>query len=90
MEKKIEEMRARRAKIEAGGGPARVDTQHSKGKMTARERLAVLLDPGTFVEVDAYVEHRCSYFGMDKVEIPGEAIVTGYGKIDGRLVCVYD
>jgi len=89
MEKKIEQLRARRAKILAGGGPGRIEKQHSQGKMTARERLNALLDPGSFVELDAFVEHRCTNFGMEQVEAPGEGVVTGYGTIDGRLVYVY-
>ena len=89
MEKKIEQLRARRAKILAGGGPSRIEKQHSQGKMTARERLTALLDPGSFVELDAFVEHRCTNFGMEQVEAPGEGVVTGYGTIDGRLVYVY-
>ena len=89
MERRIQELRERRAKIVAGGGPARIEKQHSAGKMTARERLSVLLDPGSFVELDAFVEHRGTNFGMATTEAPGEGIVTGYGMIDGRLVYVY-
>ena len=89
MDKRIEDLRERREKIEAGGGPKRIEKQHASGKMTARERIAALLDPNSFVELDAFVEHRCTNFGMEKVEAPGEGVVTGYGTIDGRLVYVY-
>ncbi|MDR3264800.1 MAG: methylmalonyl-CoA carboxyltransferase [Synergistaceae bacterium] len=78
-----------KAKITAGGGEKRIEKQHALGKMTARERLAALLDPESFVETDTYVEHRCTYFDMDRTEIPGEGVVTGYGTIDGRIVYVF-
>ncbi len=74
---------------EAGGGKERIRKQHDAGKKTARERLNLLLDPGTFVEMDKLVVHRCTDFSMDTNKIPGDGIVTGYGKIDGRLVYVY-
>ncbi|HOD41916.1 MAG TPA: carboxyl transferase domain-containing protein, partial [Candidatus Wallbacteria bacterium] len=67
----------------------RGDKQHAKGKLTARERIASLLDPGSFVETDMFVKHRCDNFGMEKQEIPGEGVVTGYGHINGRLVYVF-
>ena len=86
---KIERMRKRAEKILAAGGPARVQKQHDAGKMTARERIETLLDAGTFVELDRFVEHRCVNFGMDKKELPGEGVTTGYGTIDGRLVYVF-
>lgn len=89
MEKKIEELRLRREKILAGGGDKRIEKQHQSGKMTARERIAVLLDPDSFVELDSFVEHRCTNFGMEKTSTPSEGVVTGYGSIDGRLVYVY-
>ncbi len=85
----ITKLKARRAKILEGGGAKRIERQHASGKMTARERIAALLDEGSFVELDAFVEHRCTDFGMEKTEAPGEGVVTGYGKIDGRLVYVY-
>jgi len=72
-----------------GGGQKRIDAQHSKGKLTARERLEVLLDPGSFEEVDMYVEHNCVDFGMEEQSIPGDGVVTGSGTINGRLVFVY-
>lgn len=86
---KIERMRKRAEKILAAGGPDRVKKQHDAGKMTARERINTLLDAGTFVELDRFVEHRCVNFGMDKKELPGEGVTTGYGTIDGRLVYVF-
>ncbi|MAR78642.1 MAG: methylmalonyl-CoA carboxyltransferase [Rhodospirillaceae bacterium] len=72
-----------------GGGDQRIDKQHEKGKLTARERLVVLLDEGSFEEFDMFVEHRETEFGMDKSKIPGDGVVTGYGKINGRLVFVF-
>lgn len=72
-----------------GGGQDKIDRQHQDGKLTARERIEVLLDKGSFVEVDKFVIHRCTNFGMDKNKLAGDGIVGGYGKIDGRLVYVY-
>jgi acetyl-CoA carboxylase carboxyltransferase component len=89
MDKRIEELFERRSAIEAGGGEKRIAKQHESGKMTARERILSLLDPESFCEIDAFVEHRCTNFGMESVVAPGEGVVTGYGTIDGRLVCVY-
>lgn len=86
---KIDELRQRRADSEAGGGPERIKRQHESGRMTARERLNILLDPGSFREIDAFVEHRCVDFGMDKQKYPGDSVITGWGTIDGRLVYVY-
>ena len=86
---KLELLYEKRRVIEAGGGEKRIDKQHASGKLTARERLAILFDENTFVELDAFVKHRCSNFGMEKQEIPGEGVVTGYGKVDGRLVCAF-
>ncbi|MEW6622021.1 MAG: carboxyl transferase domain-containing protein [Bacillota bacterium] len=89
MEEKIVELRELNKKLEAGGGAARVEKQHAQGKMTARERIEKLLDPGTFTELDKYVEHRATNFGMEKTKAPAEGVVTGYGTIDGRLVYIY-
>ena len=86
---KLTELQFRRSKIENGGGEAKIKKQHDSGKLTARERINALLDAGSFVEVDAFVSHRCTEFGMDAVEVPGEGVVTGYGTVDGRLVYVY-
>ena len=74
---------------EVGGGRERIEKQHDAGKKTARERISALLDPGTFVELDKLVTHRCNDFGMEKNKILGDGVVTGYGKIDGRLVYVF-
>ncbi|MDI9567829.1 MAG: carboxyl transferase domain-containing protein, partial [Bacillota bacterium] len=85
----LEELFRRKEKISAGGGEKRIERQHKAGKMTARERIAKLLDPDSFVELDAFVRHRCTDFGMDEVEAPGEGVVTGYGTINGRTVYVF-
>ncbi len=79
----------RRAKARLGGGEARIAAQHEKGKLTARERLALLLDEGSFEEYDMFVHHRCTNFGMDKSHPDGDGVVTGCGTIDGRLVYVF-
>ena len=74
---------------ELGGGEDRLKRQRESGKMTARERLDFLLDPGSFVELDKFKTHRCADFEMDKRRYPGDGVVTGYGNIDGRQVCVF-
>ncbi len=90
MSANIAEMEKRREAARMGGGQRRIDAQHAKGKLTARERLDVLLDEGSFEEVDAYVEHNCVDFGMhDGAKIPGDGVVTGSGTINGRLVFVF-
>ncbi|GAX91881.1 methylmalonyl-CoA carboxyltransferase [Effusibacillus lacus] len=89
MESKIREMEERRRKVELGGGDKRIAQQHDKGKLTARERIEILLDEGTFRELNPFIEHRASHFGMDEVEAPGEGVVTGWGKINGRIVYVF-
>jgi propionyl-CoA carboxylase beta chain len=86
---KIKELREKRKQAQLGGGEARIDAQHKKGKLTARERLDLLLDPDSFKELDVFVTHRTSDFGMDDKKFPGDGVVTGYGKIDGRLVYVF-
>ena len=86
---KLTELQFRRQKIENGGGEAKIKAQHDSNKLTARERINALMDAGSFIEVDAFVSHRCTEFGMDAVEAPGEGVVTGYGTVDGRLVYVY-
>jgi propionyl-CoA carboxylase beta chain len=83
------QLEQKRAAARLGGGQKRIDAQHSKGKLTARERIEVLLDPDTFEEWDMFVEHRCTDFGMDEQKIPGDGVVTGYGMINGRLVFVF-
>jgi len=85
----IEELEARRAAARLGGGARRIAAQHAKGRLTARERLSVLLDPGSFEEVDMYVEHNCVDFGMENEKYPGDGVVTGSGTINGRLVFVF-
>lgn len=85
----IDALEAKREMARQGGGPKRIAAQHAKGKLTARERLDILLDPGSFEEMDAYVEHNCVDFGMAEQKIPGDGVVTGSGTINGRLVFVY-
>lgn len=85
----IEQLEAKRDAARLGGGQRRIDAQHAKGKLTARERLDVLLDEGSFEELDMYVEHNCVDFGMDAEHIPGDGVVTGSGTINGRLVFVF-
>ena len=89
MREKLELLQQKRAESEQGGGADRIATQHQKGKMTARERLEVLLDPGSFVELDRFVTHRATDFGLAEHQILGDGVVTGWGRIDGRLVYVY-
>src|SRR5512143_2068276 len=79
----------KRAAARLGGGPKRIDAQHAKGKLTARERIELLLDPDSFEEWDTFVEHRCTDFGMADNKVPGDGVVTGYGTIDGRVVFVF-
>lgn len=86
---KIKQLVERRAKAALGGGQARIDAQHAKGKLTARERISLLLDPGSFEEYDMFVQHRCTNFGMEKAKADGDGIVTGAGTIEGRLVYVF-
>ncbi|MBN1623407.1 MAG: methylmalonyl-CoA carboxyltransferase [Clostridia bacterium] len=86
MVEKINELRSRKKEIELGGGQKKIDSQHSKGKLTARERLATLFDEGSFVELDSFIETRCIDFGMQDKKMPGDGVVTGYGRIEGRLV----
>lgn len=83
----INELYDRKREIELGGGEARIDKQHEKGKLTARERIDLLLDEGSFVELSPFVEHRTTDFGMGKG--PGEGVVTGYGKVNGRPIYLF-
>ncbi len=85
----MKKLKEKEDKVKAGGGEKRVRSQHEKGKFTARERVNLLLDENSFVELDLLVEHRCSNFGMEKIEAPGEGVVTGYGTINGRLTYVF-
>jgi propionyl-CoA carboxylase beta chain len=86
---RLEELHRRQAASEQGGGERRIAQQHKKGKLTARERLDLLLDEGTFVELDRFVTHRTVEFGLDEEKYPGDGVVTGYGRIEGRLVYVF-
>jgi propionyl-CoA carboxylase beta chain len=86
---KFERLEERNNEAESGGGHDRIDRQHAAGRKTARERIDVLIDPGTFVELDKFVIHRSHDFGMEKNKISGDGVVTGYGKIDGRLVYTF-
>ncbi len=89
MKEVLEELEVRRDKARAGGGPKRIEAQHSRGKLTARERLDLLLDEGSFEEFDMYVEHRCTDFGMEGNKVPGDGVVTGWGTINGRVTYVF-
>ncbi len=86
---KIQSLRDMKVQSSLGGGEARIQRQHAQGKLTARERLELLLDKGTFVELDRFVTHRSTDFGMEEQRIPGDGVVTGYGTIDQRLVYVF-
>jgi propionyl-CoA carboxylase beta chain len=85
----LRRLEEKRAAARAGGGERRIEAQHAKGKLTARERLELLLDPGSFEEYDMFVEHRSTDFGMAEQRIPGDGVVTGFGTINGRLVFVF-
>jgi propionyl-CoA carboxylase beta chain len=89
MREKLDLLQQKRAESEQGGGADRIATQHKKGKMTARERLDVLLDPGSLVELDRFVTHRSTDFGLAEQQILGDGVVTGWGRIEGRLVYVF-
>jgi propionyl-CoA carboxylase beta chain len=89
MKEKLELLERRRAESEQGGGEARLRAQHEKGKLSARERLDLLLDEGSFVELDRFVLHRSTDFGLDQQKFYGDGVITGHGKIDGRLVYVF-
>jgi acetyl-CoA carboxylase carboxyltransferase component len=86
---KLDKLAELEAKAKAGGGEERVQQQHSSGKLTARERINLLFDPDTFQELDLFVQHHCTNFDMDKVSIPADAVVTGFGQVNGRTVCVF-
>src|ERR1700674_5326513 len=89
MREKLDLLERRRAESEQGGGDARLKTQHEKGKLSARERLELLLDEGSFVELDRFVVHRSTDFGLETQKFYGDGVVTGHGKIEGRLVYVF-
>ncbi len=86
---RIEDLKEKQQKELAMGGPDRLKKQHDSGKLSARERLDNLFDPGSFVETDMFIRHRCTMFGMEKSFIPGEGVVTGYGLVNGRKVCAF-
>lgn len=89
MKEILEQLEQRRVEARLGGGERRIDAQHAKGKLTARERIELLLDEGTFEEFDTFVEHRCTDFGMAETKIPGDGVVTGWGTINGRVVYLF-
>src|SRR5471030_392174 len=85
----LDRLEQRREQARLGGGQARIDAQHKRGKLTARERIELLLDKGSFEELDMFVEHRSSDFGMEKTKVPGEGVVTGWGTVNGRTVYLF-
>ncbi len=89
MQEILDVLDKRRAEARMGGGQRRTDAQHAKGKLTARERVELLLDSGSFEEFDMFVEHRCTDFGMDETRTPGDGVVTGWGTVNGRLIYVF-
>jgi len=88
-DEKRKELQRRHREAEQGGGEERIERQHKAGKLTARERIHLLLDQSTFEETDKFVVHRCTNLGMEKRKIPGDGVITGYGKVDGRLVYLF-
>nr|WP_320141818.1 acyl-CoA carboxylase subunit beta [uncultured Cohaesibacter sp.] len=89
MKNVIAELEKRREQARLGGGQKRVDAQHDRGKLTARERIEAFLDEGSFEEFDMYVQHKCTDFGMEKVKMPGDGVVTGWGTVNGRIVYIF-
>ena len=89
MKDMLERLEARRAQARLGGGERRIAAQHGRGKLTARERIELLLDGGSFEEFDMFVEHRSTDFGMEQTKIPGDGVVTGWGTVNGRTVFVF-
>src|SRR5207249_3974689 len=89
IEKELEELERRKRESEMGGGEQRIQRQHNEGKLTARERIALLFDPGSFQELDQLVVHRNTDFGMEKQRVPGDGVVTGYGTVQGRPVYAF-
>ena len=89
IEEIIKLLKQKKEEAKLGGGPKRIEEQHQKGKLTARERLEILLDENSFEEFDLFVTHRSTEFGLDKLKYPGDGVVTGYGTIDDRLVFVF-
>jgi len=89
MKEKLKELLELREKAKIGGGQEKIEKLHAKGRMTARERIEMLLDPGSFEEFDMFKTHRCTNFGMEKKEFLGDGVVTGYGTVAGRIVYVF-
>src|SRR5690349_5525514 len=89
MQKILDRLEEKRKAAQAGGGARRVEAQHRRGKLTARERLELLLDPGSFEEWGMFVEHRSRDFGIDEHTVPGDGVITGYGTVNGRLIFVF-
>jgi len=89
LEEKIKKLDELNARAELAGGAERIERQHAAGRLTARERIELLVDPGTFVEMDRFVVHRCTDFGMEQTRIPGDGVVTGHGKVEGRQVFLF-
>lgn len=89
MTKKLEELQEKKQQLKVGGGEDKIEKQHKRGKLSARERINLLFDEGSFIEIGGFVKHRSTDFGMEKVEAPAEGVVTGYGTVDGRLVYAY-
>src|SRR5512142_44366 len=89
VEEKIKDLLRKKEEAKLGGGPKRIESQHKKNKLTARERIALLLDEGSFEEFDMFVSHRCIDFGLEKETYLSDGVVTGFGTIDGRLVYVF-
>lgn len=86
---KINELYDRKREVELGGGDQKIERQHEKGKLTARERIELLVDKGTFIELNPFIEHRCKDFGLDNQKGPGDGVVTGYGKVNGRPIYLF-
>ena len=89
LKENLEQLERLHHEAELAGGQERIDRQHASDRLTARERVEQLLDPGSFVETDKFKTHRCTDFDMDKRKVPGDGVVTGYGTIDGRVVYVF-
>ena len=85
----LDKLEARRGQAKKGGGDARIEAQHKRGKLTARERIELLMDKGSFEEFDTFVEHRNTDFGMEKTKVPGDGVVTGWGTVNGRTIFVF-
>jgi len=85
----LQELETRREQAKQGGGEKRIASQHAKGKLTARERIEILLDEGSFEEYDMFVAHRCTEFGMEETKFSGDGVVTGWGTVNGRMIYVY-